>query len=372
MKKRIVKIVLAVALVLTMVMGLASCGGANSKLPAADSASGKIDGTDISWSYDKGDNVLKISGSGDIPDSASPENVWWHDVRHSIKTIEITDGITSIGDYAFYYCPELVSITIPDSVISLGRFSFAFCSSLKTLDIPRGITSVGDSCFEACKYLEAIFLPSAVTEMGEGVFAHCTSLKDAVIMAQCVSDTLPERTFAYCSSLETILFYEAAKDATISESAFEKARIDFSKAQYTSDPDGKVTLTIKYVYKDGSPAADDVVMSFQRGDNYSVVSPEINDYDADKLTISGIMSGGDIIETVTYKSLTDTSDEETKEQVSDEEDEGITVSTIITIVVFVVVIGAIIVLAIIMIRADRKQTQNKSSSKPQNKKKSKK
>ena len=43
----------------------------------------------------------------------------------------IPDGVTNIGDYAFYNCDSLTSITIPDSVTTIGAFAFHWCDSLK-------------------------------------------------------------------------------------------------------------------------------------------------------------------------------------------------------------------------------------------------
>lgn len=54
----------------------------------------------------------------------------WYDYRSSITKVIIQDGVTSIGDNAFYECSNLANVTIPDSVTSIGRRAFDNCSSL--------------------------------------------------------------------------------------------------------------------------------------------------------------------------------------------------------------------------------------------------
>ena len=65
----------------------------------------------------------------------------------------IPDGVTSIGDYAFYNCSSLTSITIPDSVTSIGTYAFFKCKSLTEITIPDGVTSIGEETFGGCSSL---------------------------------------------------------------------------------------------------------------------------------------------------------------------------------------------------------------------------
>ena len=62
-----------------------------------------------------------------------------------ITELIIPDGVTSIGDDAFYYCSSLTSVTIPNSVTSIGYSAFEGCSSLKTMVIGTGVLSIGDN-----------------------------------------------------------------------------------------------------------------------------------------------------------------------------------------------------------------------------------
>ena len=67
------------------------------------------------------------------------------------------DGsVTSIGDYAFYYCSGLTSIVIPDSVTYIGSDAFRGCSGLTSITIPDSVTSIGDYAFYNCNGLTTI------------------------------------------------------------------------------------------------------------------------------------------------------------------------------------------------------------------------
>ncbi len=68
-----------------------------------------------------------------------------------------TDGsVTNIGEYAFYWCTGLTSITIPDSVTSIGDGAFSYCTGLTSITIPNSVTSIGDGAFSECTGLTSI------------------------------------------------------------------------------------------------------------------------------------------------------------------------------------------------------------------------
>ncbi len=356
MKKRILKLTIAVAVILGAVFGLVSCGGGATALPDAKSASGGVENTSISWSYDEDTKILTLTGAGAIPDSATAADVAWYEVSHSIKRVEMSEEITEIGDYAFYYCPQLEQINVPSSVSRVGKLAFAFCSSLKSIKLPDTVTKIGEGCFEACTALENIYVPASVDSIGSRTFAHCSSLKEAVVMAQ-VSE-LPEWTFMGCTSLESLVFSEAIRESvSVADNAFENAKTDFSGASFTADITGKVTLTVIYTYEDGSEAAPSNASSYNRGESYSVVSPTIDGFSASKLTVSGTITS-DTSETVVYKSAgaeteAETDAPEQTEAAPEQETDGIGIGGIVAIVILGVVIVAIIVLAIVMMRSDK-------------------
>ena len=67
-----------------------------------------------------------------------------------VKDLVIPDGVTSIGNYAFYRCSGLTSVTIPNSVESIGDYAFYCCSGLTSITIPDGVTSIGNDAFYYC------------------------------------------------------------------------------------------------------------------------------------------------------------------------------------------------------------------------------
>ena len=70
--------------------------------------------------------------------------------------VVIPAGVTSIGNYAFYFAPSVTSITIPASVTNIGNKAFEHASSLTSITIPAGVTSIGDSAFYGATKLTSI------------------------------------------------------------------------------------------------------------------------------------------------------------------------------------------------------------------------
>ena len=115
----------------------------------------------------------------------------------------IPDGVTSIGDGAFWDCSSLTSLVIPESVTSIGDYAFCCCESLTDIVLPEGVTSIGRSAFKNCISLTDIVIPDSVTSIGDYAFCCCESLTDIVLPDGVTS--IGDRAFDGCRSLSSVV-----------------------------------------------------------------------------------------------------------------------------------------------------------------------
>ncbi len=156
-----------------------------------------ICGNSVHWRLDG--TVLTILGNGEMYDySIENPSPWGKD----ITSVIIQDGVTSVGNYAFYGCSSLTSVTIPDSVTSIGRYAFGSCTSLTSVTIPDSVSSIGEYAFYNCSSLTSVDIPDRVTSIGDFTFRGCTSLT-SVTIPDGVTE-IGEYAFYYCSSLTSV------------------------------------------------------------------------------------------------------------------------------------------------------------------------
>ena len=120
----------------------------------------------------------------------------------NITSIEIPDGVTLIGTYAFYDCSSLTSITIPDGVTVIGKSAFNGCSNLPSITLPNSITTIANNTFQGCDKLESIEIPDSVTSIGAYAFEGCDSLTLITIPDSVTS--IGAYAFMGCDSLTLI------------------------------------------------------------------------------------------------------------------------------------------------------------------------
>ena len=93
-----------------------------------------------------------------------------------MKSINLPNTITSIGNYAFQGCNRLMSVTFPSGLKSLGAYAFQNCAKLVSVTLPDGLTSIGDYTFNRCFKLESVTLPNSLTSIGNHAFSFCDLL----------------------------------------------------------------------------------------------------------------------------------------------------------------------------------------------------
>ena len=130
-------------------------------------------GDNLTWTLDD-EGTLTISGTGNMKNFLiSP-----FDGNGNIKSIIIENGVTSIGDYAFWGCSSLTSVEISESLTRIGIGAFGWCDSLTSIKIPEGITIIDDVAFRYCAGLTSIEIPKSVTSIAGYAFDDCTNLAD--------------------------------------------------------------------------------------------------------------------------------------------------------------------------------------------------
>ena len=111
-------------------------------------------------------------------------------------------GITSIGDYAFAFCPSLGLTSLPSGVTSLGTCAFRGCFKMVLTSLPSGLNTIAMYAFDSCKSLALTSIPSSVTSIGNSAFSNCAALK--TLTFEGTPKSIGSNAFSNCSNLKTI------------------------------------------------------------------------------------------------------------------------------------------------------------------------
>ena len=183
--------------------------------------------------------------------------------------------VTSIQDYAFFYCPDLKSVSLPSTISSIGSSVFyhdsslkaiivssdnnyfstvggvlfnkdktiliccpgaktgdytvpstvkeikngAFfkCESITTVSLPNGITGIGKDAFSNCKALTSVNIPTCLTSLGEAAFYDDYSISSTITIPSGIK-IIPRNCFRGCNALKSVTISEGVEE--IGNSAF--------------------------------------------------------------------------------------------------------------------------------------------------------
>lgn len=214
MKKKIISIMIAFAMLCALVPCIAM---------AEDVASGEC-GTDATWTLDDS-GTLTISGTGAAEISS--------DYKQDIKKLVVENGITEIID--FQDCTALEEVILPEGITKIGDEAFYGCTALKKIKMPLSANSIGWSAFYNCTSLESVSIPYGVEKIETETFYNCTSLKSVRIPSSV--SVIDQYAFCGCSALESISLPEGVRK--IECNAFEHC--ETLKSVY-------IPNSIKYIY----------------------------------------------------------------------------------------------------------------------------
>ena len=144
----------------------------------AAAASGTC-GENLEWSVDN-NGVLTITGSGPMDNWTRTEPGPWSDYKDSIKSVIISDGVTTIGDYAFYGFENIESAMIGNTVEEIGDSAFCMTYSLSEICIPDSVKTIHNAAFSAGG-LDKVVLGNGVTHIGDYAFGNNLGITEIVL-----------------------------------------------------------------------------------------------------------------------------------------------------------------------------------------------
>ena len=154
---------------------------------------GKINGTDLKFiremagcDYDGKETDGKLSIL-DLSDAKIVEggSAYYSDRDDSF----IYTSNDKLGDFAFYGCSGLTSLTLPSGVTEIGEHAFLNCRGLTNFTIPSGVTKIGGAAFFSCYGLISLTIPSSVTAIGSGAFNGCSGLTSIYVYMEKLPET---------------------------------------------------------------------------------------------------------------------------------------------------------------------------------------
>ncbi len=133
------------------------------------------------WSFDDRTGTATIYGS----DAMNLPTYVFFD-RRDIKTIIVSEGLTSVGSYTFSNCYGLKTVKLPSTMKTINARAFENCTSLSEINFPKGLTTIGLNAFSGCGSLTNVNFPTTLKTVGQSAFLN-TGLKSVIIPSSVTS-----------------------------------------------------------------------------------------------------------------------------------------------------------------------------------------
>ena len=195
-------------------------------------------GNKLEWNVNKSTGTLYINGTGAM-DDYSEKVAPWYIYQSQVNTIVIGEGITSVGDYAFYDFVSVTDVILPESMINIGDHAFEDCEILEYINFGNKVKTIGQYAFCNCDNLRDVTIPNSVISLGASAFSFsgvenlsigkglkeistyafydCDNLRNLIIGENV--ETISTEAFAISSNLKNVFI---PSDVTkIQDSAFD-------------------------------------------------------------------------------------------------------------------------------------------------------
>lgn len=119
----------------------------------------------VMWEYNSETTTLRIFPNTTDPNTTAGEpfamnsfNEYrpWDCFKEDITTVVIEDGVTSVGEFAFFEFKKLTKVSLPASVRSIGSFAFTN-SGITNIVIPASVSQIGNHAFQETSLKKFIF-----------------------------------------------------------------------------------------------------------------------------------------------------------------------------------------------------------------------
>ena len=215
MKKRLISLLLAFSMMLTFLPAGAVSAFAEENSHTYNCGE-NVTATLSSNNDGDGTYTMTIRGTGPMEnyDFLSCRDMPWRDAIPKIKRLIVDDGVTSLGDCVLHGfdgehdAESLEEVTLPEGLTYLGNYAFFGAAKLKSITLPSTLTTIGLAAFHECAGLTDITIPSNVKTIKEGAFGG-TGLTSVTIPDKV--ETLGQRVFANCTQLTSINIPKSVK-----------------------------------------------------------------------------------------------------------------------------------------------------------------
>lgn len=162
-------------------------------------------GKNVVWTFEPDTGKLTLSGSQSMKDYYKDEQPWAA-YLDQIRTVTVESTVVNIGDFAFYGCSNLTSVSLADSINRFGVSTFANCPSLSEVALPKYLSIIPSATFRGCSALKSIKIPNSVTQINLEAFSGCTGLEtvyytgteeDREAITGDIDDSLKNATWIY-------------------------------------------------------------------------------------------------------------------------------------------------------------------------------